>query len=136
MASVFARTPVLITATAVAVAGTAFYFSLPAPTRLDSAYNEVSRALSFPRNMLFSRDLKVRTVERVNHDTKKITLELPGGDSQISGVPASGTPNPVLGQRSQNGLLTDFRHSRNSNPAHFRHLLVPYPPALYPNLFA
>lgn len=39
--------------------------------------------------MLFSRELKVKNVEQVNHDTKRITFELPGGDGEISGVPAS-----------------------------------------------
>jgi cytochrome-b5 reductase len=39
--------------------------------------------------MLLSRELKVKHVEQVNHDTKRITFELPGGKSEISGVPAS-----------------------------------------------
>lgn len=42
--------------------------------------------------MLFSRELKVTQVEQVNHDTKRITFELPGGKGEISGVPASCMP--------------------------------------------
>ena len=39
--------------------------------------------------MLFSQSLKVKAIEQVNHDTKRITFELPGGEHEISGVPAS-----------------------------------------------
>jgi cytochrome-b5 reductase len=39
--------------------------------------------------MLFSRELKVKHVEQINHDTKRITVDLPGGKGEISGVPAS-----------------------------------------------
>lgn len=39
--------------------------------------------------MVFSQSLKVKAVEQVNHDTKRITFELPGGEREISGVPAS-----------------------------------------------
>lgn len=91
MAALFARKPLLTTATATAVVGTALYVSRPAPIRLDSAHNEPLKALSFPRTMLFSQQLKVKTVEQINHDTKKITFELPGGDGAVSGVPASCT---------------------------------------------
>lgn len=89
MAAIFARRPVLTTAAATAVAGTALYMSRPAPLRLDSAYTEPSKTLSFPRSMIFSQSLKVKAVEQVNHDTKRITFELPGGEREISGVPAS-----------------------------------------------
>ena len=89
MAAIFARRPVLTTAAATAVVGTALYMSRPAPLRLDSAYREPSKTLSFPRSMIFSQSLKVKAVEQVNHDTKRITFELPGGEREISGVPAS-----------------------------------------------
>jgi cytochrome-b5 reductase len=85
----FARRPILTTAAVTAVVGTAIYMSRPSPLRLDSAYREPSKTLSFPRSMLFSRELKVKQVEQVNHDTKRITFELPGGEAEISGVPAS-----------------------------------------------
>lgn len=89
MAVIFARRPVLTTTAVTAVVGTAIYMSRPAPLRLDSAYSQPSKTLSFPRSMLFSRELKVKHVEQVNHDTKRITFELPGGEAEISGVPAS-----------------------------------------------
>lgn len=91
MAALFARRPILTTAAATAVVGAAFYMSRPTPLRLESAYREPSKTLSFPRSMLFSRDLKVKQVEQVNHDTKRIIFELPGGETEISGVPASCT---------------------------------------------
>ena len=40
--------------------------------------------------MLFSRQLKVKGVDQVNHDTKKITFELPGGQKEVSGVTPGG----------------------------------------------
>lgn len=89
MAAIFSRRPVFTTVTATAVIGTAFYISRPNPLQLDSAYREPSKTLSFPRSMIFSQSLKVKAVEQVNHDTKRITFELPGGDREISGVPAS-----------------------------------------------
>ena len=89
MAAMFARRPILTTAAATVVVGTALYMSRPAPLRLDSAYKEPSKTLSFPRSMLLSRELKVKQTEQVNHDTKRITFELPGGETEISGVPAS-----------------------------------------------
>lgn len=89
MAALFARKPIFTTATATALVGTALYISRPAPMRLDSVQNEPLKALSFPKTMLFSQQLKVKTVEQINHDTKKITFELPGGDGAVSGVPAS-----------------------------------------------
>lgn len=89
MAAIFARRPIVTAAAATTVVGTAFYLSRPTPLRLDSAYREPSKTLSFPRSMLFSRDLKVKNVEQVNHDTKRITFELPGGEGETSGVPAS-----------------------------------------------
>lgn len=91
MAAIFARRPILTTAAATAVVGTAFYATRPTPMRLDSAYRELSKTLSFPRSMLLSRELKVKNIEQINHDTKRITFELPGGDGEISGVPASCT---------------------------------------------
>ena len=91
MAALLARRPMFTAAAATAVVGTAFYMSRPGPLRLESTYREPSKTLSFPRSMLFSRDLKVKQVEQVNHDTKRITFELPGGETEISGVPASCT---------------------------------------------
>lgn len=57
---------------------------------LDSKQNEPTKALSFPSSMLFSKQLTVTNSEQVNHDTKRITFQLPGGDGEISGVPAGG----------------------------------------------
>lgn len=89
MATVFARRPFISAAAATTVVGIVYYAARPSPLRLDSAYREPTEALSFPRSMLFSRELKVKQVEQVNHDTKRITFELPGGENEISGVPAS-----------------------------------------------
>ena len=89
MAAMFARRPVLTTAAATDVVGTAIYMSRPTPLRLDSSYKEPTKTLSFPRSMVISQSLKVKAVEQVNHDTKRITFELPGGEREISGVPAS-----------------------------------------------
>lgn len=89
MAAIVARQRIVTTAAATAVVGTALYVSRPAPLRLDSAFKEPSKTLTFPRTMLFSRELKVKQVEQVNHDTKRITFDLPGGESETSGVPAS-----------------------------------------------
>lgn len=88
MATIFARRPILTTAAVTAVTG-ALYMSRPTTLRLDSAYKEPTKTLAFPKTMLFSRELKVTHVEQVNHDTKRITFELPGGKGEISGVPAS-----------------------------------------------
>ena len=62
MAAMFARRPIFTTAAASVVVGTALYMSRPTPLRLDSAYKEPSQTLSFPRSMLFSRELKVKQV--------------------------------------------------------------------------
>lgn len=87
----FAARPLLTTATCLSVVGTAYYTTAqPAPIRLDSAANPPTPALSFPKTMLFSQQLKVTKVEQVNHDTKRITFELPGGSSQVSGVVPGG----------------------------------------------
>lgn len=53
---------------------------------LDSASNTPTPTLSLPKNMLFSKQLKVTAVEQMNHDTKRITFALPGGMNEISGV--------------------------------------------------
>jgi hypothetical protein len=34
-------------------------------------------------------------VQQVNHDTKRILLELPGGQSEVSGVTPGGISNPL-----------------------------------------
>lgn len=60
----------------------------PKPLLLDSAQNQPTKLLSMPSGMLFSKQLTVKSSEQINHDTKKITFTLPGGASQISGVPA------------------------------------------------
>lgn len=82
--------PILTTAAGLAVLGTAYYTTQRQPLWLDSAYKELTPALSFPKNMLFSQELKVTKVEQINHDTKRITFALPGGSSQISGLVPGG----------------------------------------------
>ena len=90
MATIFARRPLLTSAAAVSILGSAYYVSRPRPLMLDSAQNPPANTLSLPKNMLFSRQLKVKGVEQVNHDTKKITFELPGGQKEVSGVNPGG----------------------------------------------
>ncbi|KAK5766506.1 hypothetical protein LTS12_003423 [Elasticomyces elasticus] len=75
-----------VTGAAVLGAGATFYASRPR-IQLDSAQNAPTPALSFPSSMPFPKQLTVLSTEQVNHDTKKITFSLPGGDSQVSGVP-------------------------------------------------
>ena len=57
---------------------------------MDSVQNPPSQTLSFPKTMLFSKQLKVVDVQEVNHDTKRIKFELPGGKGEISGVTPGG----------------------------------------------
>lgn len=38
--------------------------------------------------MLFSQTLTVTRSEQINHDTRRITFQLPGGKNEVSGVPA------------------------------------------------
>ncbi|CZT15109.1 related to NADH-cytochrome b-5 reductase [Ramularia collo-cygni] len=63
--------------------------------------------LSMPMGMLFSKELTVKSSEQINHDLKKITFNLPEGDSQISGVPAGSI---ILTQHTPyNGWFPVFR---------------------------
>jgi cytochrome-b5 reductase len=96
MASVFTRRPVLTTTTAITVLATGYYLSNRQPLRMDSAQTPLAQTLSLPKNMLFSKQLKVTDVQQVNHDTKRILLELPGGQSEVSGVTPGGISNPLL----------------------------------------
>ena len=130
MAAIFARRPILTTTVATAAVGTALYMARPAPLRLESAFKEPSKTLSFPRTMLFSRELQVKQVEQVNHDTKRITFNLPGGDSEISGVPASCKYTTLAS--TKHSKLTP--HSRHPNPAHRARSLVPDPAPLHADL--
>lgn len=92
MASILSHTfrsrPYLTSAALASVVGAA-YITTNKPLHLDSAQN-VTKAFSFPKTMLFSQQLTVTNVEQVNHDTKRITFALPGGSSETSGVPPSG----------------------------------------------
>jgi cytochrome-b5 reductase len=89
MASLFARTSrALPYAAGAAVLGAAAGTLYIQPRiQLDSAQNVPKPALSFPSSMLFPKQITVTNVEQVNHDTKRITFRLPGGDSEVSGVP-------------------------------------------------
>jgi cytochrome-b5 reductase len=91
MASLFARRPFLTTATAASAVAAAYYVSQPRrPLMMDSAQNPLSKTLTMPKNMLFSKQLKVTSVEQINHDTKRITFALPGGKGEVSGVTPGG----------------------------------------------
>lgn len=82
--------PLLTGATVLGVAGAAYYASRP-PLLLDSAQNAPSKTLSFPGSMLFAKQLTLAKVEQINHDTKRLTFELPGGSSEVSGVVPGGS---------------------------------------------
>lgn len=86
MASIVSRRPFLTTATSVAVLTSIYYISSPQSLKLDSSANAPMATLSLPKNMIFSKQLKVASVEQVNHDTKRIVFELPGGKKEVSGV--------------------------------------------------
>lgn len=81
--------PYLTGAAVLGVAGT-YYATTKRPLLLDAAQNAPTKTLNFPSSMLFSKELTVRSSEQINHDTKRITFSLPGGDGEISGVPAGG----------------------------------------------
>ncbi|KAK5126041.1 hypothetical protein LTR85_011396 [Meristemomyces frigidus] len=91
MATLFSRsfTPRTLLTSAVIGATGVTYYATKRPVLLDSAQNAPTTTLSFPTGMLFSKQLTVTDVEQVNHDTKRITFSLPGGSSEVSGVPAS-----------------------------------------------
>lgn len=96
MATIFARRPVLATATTLGALTATYYVTRPRPIMLDSAQNPPEKALS----LLFSKQLKVTDVKQVNHDTKRITFELPGGSNVVSGV----TPGAaILTQHTPSG---------------------------------
>lgn len=84
----------LTSATILAGTGTVYY-STRKPMLLDSPHNAPTKTLSFPSSMLFAKQLTVRDVEQINHDTKRITFALPGGDREISGVVPGGNSRPT-----------------------------------------
>lgn len=86
MSGPFLRRPIIPRGIAVADLLGARYALAWAPFRLDSGRQMHSAALSLPRTLLFSRKLRVSDVEVVNHDTKRITFHLPGGNGEVSGV--------------------------------------------------
>lgn len=90
MTSFISRRPVLTTTTALTVFATGYYLSNRNPLRMDSAQTPLAHTLSMPKNMLFSKQLKVTDVQQVNHDTKRIIFELPGGKNEVSGVTPGG----------------------------------------------
>ena len=57
---------------------------------MESPSNTFSKTLTFPYTMLFSKTLIVTNVEDINHDTKRITFDLPGGLKEVSGVGLGG----------------------------------------------
>ncbi|KAF2480509.1 cytochrome-b5 reductase [Neohortaea acidophila] len=100
MATIFARRPLLTTATTLSVAASAYYITRPRPLLLDSASNAATPTLSFPKTMLFSKQLTLTSVEQINHDTKKLTFALPGGQKEVSGVTPGGA---ILTQHTPSG---------------------------------
>ncbi|EME38673.1 hypothetical protein DOTSEDRAFT_75430 [Dothistroma septosporum NZE10] len=108
MASLFSRraVPYVTGAAAVSIVGSA-YSQTRRPIMLDSTANPPTKTLAFPASMLFSKQLTVTKSEQVNHDTKRITFALPGGDNEISGVPAG---SAILTQHNpSNGWLPILR---------------------------
>jgi cytochrome-b5 reductase len=91
MASIISRRPLLTSATAATVLATGYYLSSSRrPIMMDSAQTPLAHTLSMPKNMIFSKQLKVTDVQQVNHDTKRIIFALPGGNSEVSGVTPGG----------------------------------------------
>lgn len=81
--------PLLTTATIAGAASAAYYATSRRPLLLDSpGASPPTKTFTFPSSMLFARQLTVTAVEQVNHDTKRITLALPGGPGEVSGVPS------------------------------------------------
>lgn len=79
------------------------YFATRRPIHCDAktmAGQESTKTFSFPKTMLFAKQLTVSEVEQVNHDTKRITFTLPGGSHELSGVPGGGA---VLTQHTPAG---------------------------------
>jgi cytochrome-b5 reductase len=72
-----------------------YTYSRPSAHSLDSAQNSPTKLLGLPRTLLFAQTLTVTKTEQVNHDTKRITFSLPGGENQISGVPAGCESNII-----------------------------------------
>ena len=95
MAAMMNRRPLLTAATAITVLGTGYYLTSRRPIMMDSAQRPLAPTLSFPKNMLFTKQLKVKEVQQVNHDTKRIIFELPGGNSEVSGV-TPGCMRPII----------------------------------------
>ena len=90
MAATLRSRPYLAGGAAVAAGALALYSGSRRPVLADDGSSAPSPTLSFPRTMLFSKQLTVTSVEQVNHDTKRITFALPGGSGESSGVPAGG----------------------------------------------
>ncbi|KAK4543225.1 hypothetical protein LTR36_005775 [Oleoguttula mirabilis] len=118
MAAFFSRAlapRTLAASTAIVGAAGVTYYATRRPILLDSAQNAPSKTLSFPTGMLFAKQLTVTDVEQVNHDTKRITFSLPGGSSEVSGVPASAA---ILTQHTPSGRW--FPVLRPYTPIHDR----------------
>lgn len=130
MASIFSRraVPYLTGATAVG-AGAAYYASRPR-IQLDSAHNAPTKTLSMPTSMLFPKQITVANVEQVNHDTKKITFKLPGGEGEVSGVPAGGMRRMALHHKHVELTLS----SRGPDIPLASRQMVPRLPALHTHL--
>lgn len=124
MASIFSRRPVLATATTFVAIGSLYYVSRPRPQLLQSGHSTPMPTLSLPKNMLFSKQLRVTSVEQVNHDTKRIIFALPGGKDEISGV----TPGAaILTQHTPDGgWFPVFRYagSTSTHRSIFFYLIV------------
>lgn len=91
MASILSRPSARFTTAAVLVGVVGgISYATRRPYLLDAAQNAPAKTLSFPKNMPFSRQLTVTGVEQINHDTKKITFALPGGNAEVSGVGPGG----------------------------------------------
>ncbi|KAK4574064.1 hypothetical protein LTR86_001825 [Recurvomyces mirabilis] len=98
--------PYILSAAALGAAAGTYYTRQPRIS-LDSTQNAPKPALSFPGSMLFPRTLTVTKTEQINHDTKRITFRLPGGESEISGVPAGSAI--LTSHQPADGWLPVFR---------------------------
>ncbi|KKY15653.1 putative ferredoxin reductase-like protein [Phaeomoniella chlamydospora] len=109
--------PVITSAAILGAGAASFYLTRPKPIQFESAMNPGAGTQLAPDTMtnttkagiaapkktftfpVWSHGLKVSRVEQINHDTKKITFELPEQDS-ISGIPPSAA---VLTQHTPSG---------------------------------
>ena len=111
--------PVIASAAIVGTGVTAYYITRPNPVKFDSAMSvktEAGAAAAQKKTFssaIWSKELKVAKVEQVNHDTKRITFQLPSED-EVSGISPSGPSFSSIPRNS----FADPWHSGSSYSAY------------------